>query len=221
MADAKIVNIKGVQWDLKDQKARDEIDNLAKQIENLNNKLNDKADKNANLSSLSIKNDYRLAQIIPWLDGIHYRGYDDENNNAYTDIVTDNGIASLVKVENNVTVKRENLVTVDMLNFVPTTNLSGGFKVVAYSDRTITGNNKLECLEDWIKKALSKYGDNLVIIGSIFNNPYVDGFAIVDVWGSKTLGILGASGILVCQEGLHYYKKQNGATGNGTLTKIN
>ena len=220
MADAKIVDIKGVQWELKDEVARDKIGNVEKQIENLNNKLNDKADKNAVLSSLSIKNDYGLAQIIPWADGVHYRGHDDENNNAYTDIITDNGIARLVKVKNNIMTKSEKLVTEDMLNFVPYTIIQGGFKVVAYSDRTIAGNSKLECLENWIKKAISKYDGNLVIIGNVYNNTYVDGFAIVNVWGSKKEGILGASGIVVDQEGMYYYKTQNGVPGSGTLTKI-
>lgn len=220
MADAKIVDIKGIQWELKDEVARDKIGNVEKQLENLNNKLDGKADKNANLSSLSIKNNFRLAQIIPWSDGIHYRGFDDENNNAYTDIITDNGTAKLVKVINNAMVKSEKLVTEDMLNFVPYTTIEGGFRVVAYSDRTITGNSKIECLENWIKKALSKYGGNLIIIGSIFNGYHIDGIAMVNVWGSSIDGILGASGTVTDQEGFYYYKKVNGTTGSGTLTKI-
>ena len=104
---------------------------------------------------------------------------------------------------------------------VPSILLKGGFQVVAYSEREISGNSKLECLENWITNALSKYISNLVVIGNIYNINYVDGFAIVNVWGSNTEGILGASGILVDQEGVYYYKKQNGASGSGTLTKIN
>ena len=104
---------------------------------------------------------------------------------------------------------------------VPSILLKGGFQVVAYSDRTITGNSKLECLENWITNALSKYISNLVVIGNIYNMDYVDGFAIVNVWGSNTEGILGASGILVDQEGMHYYHVQIGVPGSGTLTKIN
>ena len=118
------------------------------------------------------------------------------------------------------TIDWQEVATMDKLNFVPTTRLEGGFKVVAYSDRTITGNSKLECLENWVTNALSKYGDNLVIIGNIYNINYVDGFAIVNVWGDNTKGILGASGILVDQDGIHYYKTQNGVPGSGTLTKI-
>lgn len=107
-----------------------------------------------------------------------------------------------------------------MNNVVPSTRIKFGFKVVAYSDRTITGNSKLECLENWVRNGLSKYNKNLCIIGNIFNDPYLDGFAIVNVWGSDTEGILGASGIVVDQEGMYYYKTQNGVPGSGTLTKI-
>lgn len=113
----------------------------------------------------------------------------------------------------------QEIATMDKI--VPSTRLESGFKVVAYSDRTITGNSKLECLENWVTNALSKYNKNLCIIGSIYNINYVDGFAIVKVWGDDTKGILGASGILVDQDGIHYYKKINGASGSGTLTKIN
>ena len=186
----------------------------------LNAKLNGKADKNAVLNSLEIVNGYTTAQIIPWSDGTHYRGFEDKSSNTYTDIVTKDGVASVAKIENGVMTKLAEVATMDKLNFVPTTRLEGGFKVVAYSDRTITGNSKLECLENWVTNALSKYGDNLVIIGNIFNTPYMDGFAIVNVWGSKKDGILGASGIVVDQEGMYYYKTQNGVPGSGTLTKI-
>ena len=116
------------------------------------------------------------------------------------------GVAKISKVENGTLTKNVELATMDKL--VPSTRLEGGFKVVAYSDRTITGNSKLECLENWVTNALSKYISNLVIIGNIFNSPYIDGFAIVNVWGKDTEGILGASGILVDQEGVYYYKKQ-------------
>ena len=186
----------------------------------LNAKLNGKADKNAVLNSLEIVNGYTTAQIIPWSDGTHYRGFEDKSSNTYTDIITKDGVASVAKIENGVMTKLAEVATMDKLNFVPTTRLEGGFKVVAYSDRTITGNSKLECLENWVTNALSKYGDNLVIIGNIHNINYVDGFAIVNVWGDNTKGILGASGILVDQDGVYYYKTQNGVPGSGTLTKI-
>ena len=186
----------------------------------LNAKLNGKADKNAVLNSLEIVNGYTTAQIIPWSDGTHYRGFEDKSSNTYTDIVTKDGVASVAKIENGVMTKLAEVATMDKLNFVPTTRLESGFKVVAYSDRTITGNSKLECLENWVTNALSKYGDNLVIIGNIYNINYVDGFAIVNVWGDNTKGILGASGILVDQDGVYYYKTQNGVPGSGTLTKI-
>ena len=186
----------------------------------LNAKLNGKADKNAVLNSLEIVNGYTTAQIIPWSDGTHYRGFEDKSSNTYTDIVTKDGVASVAKIENGVMTKLAEVATMDKLNFVPTTRLESGFKVVAYSDRTITGNSKLECLENWVTNALSKYGNNLVIIGNIYNINYVDGFAIVNVWGDNTKGILGASGILVDQDGVYYYKTQNGVPGSGTLTKI-
>ena len=187
--------------------------------EKINAKLDGKADKNAVLNSLEVVNGYTTAQIIPWNDGTHYRSYEDKSNNTYTDIVTNNGIALIARTENGIQTKSEEIATMDKL--VPSIRLEGGFKVVAYSDRTITGNSKLECLENWITKALSQYDDNLVIIGNIFNMPYMDGFAIVNVWGSKKDGILGASGIIVDQEGMYYYKTQNGVPGSGTLTKIN
>ncbi len=41
MADAKIVNIKGVQWDLKDEKARNDILNLQNKNEEITVKIND------------------------------------------------------------------------------------------------------------------------------------------------------------------------------------
>ena len=186
----------------------------------LNAKLNGKADKNAVLNSLEIVNSYTTAQIIPWSDGTHYRSFEDKSNNTYTDIVTNNGIALIARTENGVMTKSEEIATMDKLKFVPSTILNSGFKVVAYSDREITGNSKLECLENWITNALSKYINNSCIIGNIYNNTYVDGFAIVNVCGSNTEGIIGASGLIVDQEGIHYYRKLNGTIGSGTLTRI-
>ena len=185
----------------------------------LESALGDKADKNAALNSLEIKNSYTATQIIPWIDGTHYRSFEDKSNNTYTDIVTNNGIAKIARTENGILKKSEEIATMDKI--IPSIRLESGFKVVAYSDRAITGNSKLECLENWVTNALSKYGDNLVIIGNIFNMPYIDGFAIVNVWGSKKDGILGASGILVDQEGMYYYHVTNGISESGTLTKIN
>ena len=175
--------------------------------------------KKAVLKSLEIVNGNTTAQIIPWNDGTHYRGYEDRSGDTYTDIVTKDGVAKIAKIENGALTKIVELATMDKL--VPSTRLEGGFRVVAYSDRTITGNSKLECLENWVIKALSRYTSNLVIIGNIFNSPYMDGFAIVNVWGENTEGILGASGIVVDQEGIYYYHVQNGVPGSGTLTKIN
>lgn len=130
------------------------------------------------------------------------------------DIVEQSSEPSGVQIVLNV------LATMDKLKFVPSTVLNSGFKVVAYSDREITGNSKLECLENWITNALSKYTNNSCIIGNIYNDTYVDGFAIVNVWGEDTKGIIGASGLIVDQEGVHYYRKLNGTTGSGTITRI-
>ena len=103
---------------------------------------------------------------------------------------------------------------------VPRLALNGGFPVVAYSKRNVSGSDKLECLENWILNALSQYNGNMCVIGAIYGSG-VDGFATVNVWGDSSSGILGASGILTDQSGVYYYKKLNGSSGSGTLTKIN
>ncbi len=219
------LDIDGTQWEITDSQARQDIASLrtssAGKFEEINAKLEQKADKNAELSTLTVKNSYGVAKVIPWEDGTHYRSYEDETNDTYTDIITDNGIALIARTENGKLTKSEEIATMDKLKFVPSVILNSGFRVVAYSDRTITGNSKLECLENWIKKALSVYSSNLVIIGNIYNDTYVDGFIMVNVWGGRNEGILGASGMLIDQEGIFYYKTQNGISGSGTLTKIN
>lgn len=218
------LDIDGYKWEIKDAQARRDIAVLRtssdEKIKNLNDKLDGKADKNAALNSLEIKNDYATVQVIPWEDGAHYRSFEDKINDTYTDIITKDGIARITRTENGKQTKSAEIATMDKLKFVPSTVLNSGFKVVAYSDREITGNSKLECLENWVTNALSQYGDNLVIIGNIFNVGYIDGFATVNVWGDGINGIRGASGILVDQEGLHYYKKLNGTAGSGTLTRV-
>ena len=224
MENVNTLDIDGTQWEITDSQARQDIASLrtdsAEKIEEINAKLEQKADKNAELSALTVKNDYGIAQIIPWTDGTHYRSYENKGNDTYTDIVTNNGIALIARTENGIQTKKEEIATMDKLKFVPSTILNSGFKVVAYSNRETTGNSKLECLENWITNALSQYDGNLVIIGNIFNEPYMDGFVIVNVWSSKKDEILGASGIVVDQEGMYYYKTQNGVPGSGILTKI-
>ena len=79
----------------------------------LNAKLNGKADKNAVLKSLEIVNGNVTAQIIPWSDGTHYRGYENKSSNTYTDIITKDGVASIAKIENGVMTKSEELATMD------------------------------------------------------------------------------------------------------------
>ena len=79
----------------------------------LNAKLNGKADKNAVLKSLEIVNGNVTAQIIPWSDGTHYRGYENKSSNTYTDIITKDGVASIAKIENGVMTKSEELATID------------------------------------------------------------------------------------------------------------
>ena len=81
----------------------------------LNAKLNGKADKNAVLNSLEIKNGYTTAQIIPWNDGTHYRSFEDKSNNTYTDIVTNNGIALIARTENGVMTKNAEIATMDSI----------------------------------------------------------------------------------------------------------
>lgn len=82
-------------------------------INGVNDSLDSKADKNAVLNSLEIKNGYTAAQIIPWSDGTHYRSFEDKSNNTYTDIVTNNGIALLARTENGKQTKSEELATMD------------------------------------------------------------------------------------------------------------
>ena len=81
--------------------------------EKINDSLDSKADKNAALTSLEIKNSYTTAQIIPWNDGTHYRSFEDKSSNTYTDIVTNNGVAKIAKIENGVMTKLEELATMD------------------------------------------------------------------------------------------------------------
>ena len=93
----------------------------------LNAKLNGKADKNAVLNSLEIKNVYTTAQIIPWSDGTHYRSFEDKSSNTYTDIVTNNGIAIIARTENGVMTKNAELATMDKVaHEVDTSYMSNG-----------------------------------------------------------------------------------------------
>ena len=63
------LDIDGYRWEIKDLQARQGIASLRtdsdKKIEEINAKLEQKADKNAELSALTIKNGNGIAQIIP------------------------------------------------------------------------------------------------------------------------------------------------------------
>ena len=85
----------------------------------LNAKLDGKADKNAVLNSLEVGSGNYTAQIIPWSDGTHYRGFEDKSNNTYTDIITKDGVASIAKIENGVMTKEAELVTMDKISPIP------------------------------------------------------------------------------------------------------
>lgn len=96
------LDIDGYRWEIKDLQARQGIASLRtdsdKKIEEINAKLEQKADKNAELSALTIKNGNGIAQIIPWSDGTHYRSYEYKSNENYTDITTENGTARITRV---------------------------------------------------------------------------------------------------------------------------
>lgn len=95
--------------------------------EKINDSLDGKADKNAVPGFLEAKNDYTTAQIIPWDDGTHYRSYEDKNNDTYTDIVTNNGIALITRTENGKQTKSEEIVTMDKVaHEVATSYMSNG-----------------------------------------------------------------------------------------------
>ena len=81
--------------------------------EKINASLADKADKNAVLNSLEIVNGNTTAQIIPWNDGTHYRGYEDRSGDTYTDIITKDGVAKIAKIEQGTTTKFGELATMD------------------------------------------------------------------------------------------------------------
>ena len=81
--------------------------------EKINDSLDGKADKNAVLNYLELKNGYTTAQIIPWSDGTHYRSFEDKSSDTYTDIVTNNGIALITRTENGIQTKSEEIATMD------------------------------------------------------------------------------------------------------------
>lgn len=81
--------------------------------------LNEKADKNAVLNSLEVVNGNHTAQIVPWTDGTHYRGFEDKGSNTYTDIITKGGVASIAKIENGAMTKLAELATMDKIAHIP------------------------------------------------------------------------------------------------------
>ena len=73
--------------------------------------IDELATTNAVLKSLEVTNAYTTARIIPWIDGTHYRSFEDTSNDTYTDIVTNNGIAILTRTENGIQTKTEKIAT--------------------------------------------------------------------------------------------------------------
>lgn len=113
------LDIDGYRWEIKDTQARQGIASLRtdsdKKIEEINAKLEQKADKNAELSALTIKNGLGIAQIIPWSDGTHYRSYEHESNENYTDIITENGTARITRVEKGTLTSIREIATMDKI----------------------------------------------------------------------------------------------------------
>lgn len=89
------------------------INEINDSLVDIEDELSEKADKNAVLKSLEVVNGNRTAQIVPWTDGTHYRGFEDKGSNTYTDIITQNGVASIAKIENGVMTKLAELATMD------------------------------------------------------------------------------------------------------------
>ena len=81
--------------------------------EKINDSLAGKAGKNAILNSLEVVNGNTAAQIIPWNDGTHYRGYEDRSGDIYTDIITKDGAGFIAKIEHGTMKKYEELATMD------------------------------------------------------------------------------------------------------------
>lgn len=69
---------------------------------------------NANVQALRIDNgSLTQTSIIPWADGTHYRTYEGNDDSDYTDIITNDGVARLVKVINGVAVANSEISIVD------------------------------------------------------------------------------------------------------------
>ena len=93
----------------------------------INDSLDGKADKNAVLNSLEIVNGNTTAQIIPLVDGTHYRGYEDRSGDTYTDIITKDGVGFIAKIEHGTATKFEELATMDKVaHEVDTSYMSNG-----------------------------------------------------------------------------------------------
>ena len=90
---------------------------------------------------------------------------------------------------------------------VPRLALNGGFPVIAYSERNISGSTMLEVLEKWIINAITNHNyANCVIIGYLYGADF-DGCAIVSLWGtsSEIKVINSASGIVISSSGVYHY----------------
>lgn len=94
MADAKIVNIKGVQWDLKDEVARKEITTLKNKLSEIINTVFDgTVTFNAHMKYLGEDNNYiyynfwwesQSVRIQPPFDGLVIYPYDKSNDRIIT-----------------------------------------------------------------------------------------------------------------------------------------
>ena len=113
------LDIDGYRWEIKDTQARQDVASLrtdsAEKIEEINAKLEQKADKNAELSALTVKNDYGIAQILLWVDGTHFRSYEYQSNEDYTDIIAGNGTAKITKFEKGALTSVREVATVDQI----------------------------------------------------------------------------------------------------------
>ena len=177
MENVNILDIDGTQWEIQDKQARQNIADLKtssdKKIEEINAKLEQKADKNAELLALTIKNDYSMAQIIPWSDGTHYRSYEYENNENYTDIITENGNAKIVRFEKEVMKSIREIATMDKI-----TDLIKPLTVKVYNSEfknsmdmssrvTIPNGYKFLC---WVNTSTSAWVPSSPIS---MNNPFI------------------------------------------------
>ena len=122
-----------------DTELKESIEGLSSNLGELDSALENKADKNAVLNSLEVGSGNITARIIPWSDGIHYRGYEDKSSDTYTDIVAKDGVAKIAKIENGVMTKIEEISTMSIKStaFSGTTDTNGNLMLWAASENKI------------------------------------------------------------------------------------